>query len=46
MTNVIQVRPLLLFVDDDLYYTELSPAIHCIIRESEKKIYHCSLKAM
>ena len=37
MTNVIQVRPLLLFVDGDLFYSELSP-IHSIIRESEKKI--------
>ena len=36
MTNVIQVRPLLLFVDGDLFYSELSP-IHGIIRESEKK---------
>ena len=37
MTNGIQVRPLLLFVDGDLFYSELSP-IHVIIRESEKNI--------
>ena len=34
MTTVIQVRPLLLFVDGDLFYSELSP-IHSIIRESD-----------
>ena len=33
MTNVIQVRPLLLFVDGELFYSELSP-IHGIIRDT------------
>ena len=33
MTNVIQVKPLLLLVHGDLLYSELSP-IHSIIRET------------
>ena len=36
MTNMILVKPLLLFVDGDLFYSELSPT-HGIIRESENK---------